>query len=631
MTLSLQVNNARAQFNEILKTFARFSDLHFNSGIDPPLASSANLTAESGYAAPPASPSSDDDTDDDDTKTQDLMDARENETVKPTLVRSTASASAFFPFRKPHHHAGKRERSSKPREFADCTISNISEIAKLPDVSIREQNSKCADSGPLQSTFQYPQHSTPEKPVDQAAGPGEQSAVHKLTLLDGTERPIANAIDSRMESHSDTSAAAAENRNAPQGLDNACFTPMKSPAAKGLARKTQTNEQDSPTSITPLIRRALQANPNFNRLFNSPAESDSATSPTIVADSNATPTSSASKTLKASRDKFLDTNETFGFPSRKLNLESDGSDESGEEQPQTDLKHLKRRSGPYMRSDGKLVHHYDSPAIPRLSTVHGSTGFRRFQSGDNGPGTQNSSSDLGPSAHSQHSGTTSTSDSSFKESDGQHSPRSGRVVYIPKLRDRPRKLYAASSSGASSSRTVPLGFVAPRNSPNVTADSKAYNKPSTSDVTDPSDLFLNSGPWVLPERPPCMGAEIQTPPLSKVSSATPGSSSAPSTVKRQRPRRAGSFSSPKTPPMALLEPRAQTDCDSSSEKSDTLSGQETNRSREHKKGKQSSSSSRSTEDSTKSPAKKSKRRLSQKLQLLKNRFRRKPKHAADDS
>ena len=92
-------------------------------------------------------------------------------------------------------------------------------------MSIREQNSRCAESGPLQSTFQYPQHSTPEKKNDQSiySALDEQSAVHKLTLLDGTERPPANKIDSRMEPSLSNGGPAPEVRPVPTGLDSAHF------------------------------------------------------------------------------------------------------------------------------------------------------------------------------------------------------------------------------------------------------------------------------------------------------------------------------------------------------------------------------------------------------------------------
>lgn len=559
------------------------------------------------------------------------------------IARSTASSSAFYPFRASRHRMSRRRKN-----YEDQSLTNISDITRCSEMSVREQNSRCADSGPLQSTFQYPQHSTPEKKkkTDQslASALEEQSAVNKLTLLDGTQRPLANRIDSRMEPPLSTANAFAESRPAPTGLDNAHFGQRpRSVGVKTRPSSVPSGPRSTPNHNTPVIRKALQANPNFNHLLNSSYSNDSSNSPTLVAD-DSTPTNSTNKTPKVSRELFLQTEETFSMPPRRERNTSGGSDSSTSSSDSRMRRQTARQnlSDPSQRmlvgvSDTDLG---ESTALNRDSTLANTmfsmeatraseadtSGLSNILLSDNDSSDVDSRSSDDAVCNPQFN---SCTESSYKESDGQWSPgrsvATGSSVSGPdpvNIRQTKMGPLSSGTNSLASLNSDRAGMMAPVNSPNASSSSK----PATMDSAEISDnvngkrpdslgaSMSHSPPVVLGTRPPCIGDELETPTNAKKQSSA-SSLSPPSTVKKRPVKRTSSLSSPKAEPMISVEPKAHTDYDTSSDKSAS-----TNKSSEFAEVKGADAAQALVQ---KSPYKKSKRRLSQKLQSLKNRFRRK--------
>ena len=673
LQLKLEMRSIKEQFLLLLENFAQFEQCHMDPGADIVVNRGAMFYPNqqeqkfygSGYDAPQVSMCSPQNSTNDISVSQDF--SRDDGKMK--FTRSTASSSAFYPFRSSRHKLKK-----KRKKYEEHNLTNISEITRCSEMSIREQNSRCAESGPLQSTFQYPQHSTPEKKSDQsiASALDEQSAVHKLTLLDGTQRPPANKIDSRMEPPPTSVGTSLEVRPAPTGLDNAHFGQLpQSSAAQALLDKAPVEYPNTPDDNTPIIRRALQANPNFNHLLNNSNSNDSSNSPTLVAD-DSTPTCSATRTPKVSRELFLQTEETFSMPPRRARGTSESSDSST---GSSGSAKLRRQTAQQNLSDGShtapaglsdtdlgepasliqdstLANTQFSVEATRASEAD-TSGLSNIllSDGDDTSDVDSRSSDDAMSTPPFNSCT----ESSYKESDGQWSPgrsvTTGSSVSMPDPVQFNQRKLGPLSSGTNSMASLSsdrAGMRAPVNSPNAT-DISTSSKPATIDSADFSDTVsskrpeslgasvLRSPPYILGTRPPCIGDEMLTPKNSNILSSA-SSLSPPSTVKKRPLKRTSSLTSPKAEPMITVDPKALTDCDTSSDKSASTSGY-TSKSSEFTEvlsnsGNQSAAP-RGTEVSQaavpKSPGKKSKRRLSQKLQSLKNRFRRKSTAKSSDA
>ena len=661
------MRSIKEQFLLLLENFAQFEQCHMDPGADIATTRGGMFyrTQEqkyhcSGYDAPQVSVCSPPNSTNDLSTNPNF--SREDSRMR--ITRSTASSSAFYPFR-----ASKR-RLKKRKNYEEHNLTNISEITRCSEMSMREQNSRCAESGPLQSTFQYPQHSTPEKKSDQsiASALEEQSAVHKLTLLDGTQRPPANKIDSRMEPPLTNASSSMDVRPAPTGLDNAHFGQLpQSAAARILLDKARDEYPDTPDDNTPIIRRALQANPNFNHLLNNSNNNDSSNSPTLVAD-DSTPTCSTTRTPKVSRELFLQTEETFSMPPRRPRCTSGSSDSStgssgsGRLRRQTAQQNLSNGSqrAPVGLSDTDL----GEPTSPIQDSTLANTQFSVEATRASEADTSDLSNillsdgddDISDVDSRSSDDTMSTppfnscTESSYKESDGQWSPgrsvNTGSTVSMPDpVQFNQRKLGPLSSgtNSMASLNSERAGMRAPVNSPNAT-DISTSSKPTTIDSADLSDRpeslgasVLRSPPYILGTRPPCIGDEMLTPKNSNVLSSA-SSLSPPSTVKKRPLKRTSSLTSPKAEPMITVDTRPLTDCDTSSDKSASTSGY-TSKSSEFTEvlsnsGNQSAASKGSEVGqaaAVKSPGKKSKRRLSQKLQSLKNRFRRKSTAKSSDA
>ena len=184
---------------------------------------------------------------------------------------------------------------------------------------------------------------------------------------------------------------------------------------------------------------------------------------------------------------------------------------------------------------------------------------------------------------------TSCTDSSYKESDGQWSPghsiATGSSVSMPDPVQLNNRRFGPLSSGTNSMASIGSekgGMRAPVNSPNST-DISSASKPANADSTDLSDpisskrpeslgsSLLQSPPYILGTRPPCIGDEMMTPKNLKSTSSN-SSLSPPSTVKKRPLKRTSSLTSPKAEPMIIIEPKALTDCDTSTDKSASTSG-----------------------------------------------------------
>ena len=664
LQLKLEMRSIKEQFLLLLENFAQYEQCRMDPGVDVVLTQRGTFYSHqerkyytSGYDAPQVSMCSPQENSTNDISTQDFN----RDEIRFKGTRSTASSSAFYPFRASRHKI-KRKR----KNYEEHNLTNISEITRCSEMSIREQNSRCAESGPLQSTFQYPQHSTPEKKSDQSITSAleEQSAVHKLTLLDGTQRPPQNKIDSRMEPTLSNIGSSLEVRPAPTGLDSAHFGQLpQSAAAQALLGREPDDYPENPEDNTPIIRRVLQANPNFNHLLNNSNANDSSNSPTLVAD-DSTPTSSGiTRTPKVSRELFLQTEETFSIPQRRFHRTSGSSDSStgssgsGKMRRQMAKQNLSDAShrvplGLYdndfgdpaaSTQDNTLAHAQFSIEATRASEAD-TSGLSNILLSDNSDENSDDNSRSSDDVMSRPAFTSCT-DSSYKESDGQWSPgrsiATGSSVSMPDPIQLNQRKLGPLSSGTNSMASLGSdkgGMRAPVNSPNAT-DISSSSKPANADSTDfsgpisnrrPESLgssMLQSPPYILGTRPPCIGDEMLTPKNAKTMSSN-SSLSPPSTVKKRPLKRTSSLTSPKAEPMITVEPKALTDCDTSSDKSASTSGY-TSKSSEFTEALSNSGSgaSRGTEapqaTMSKSPAKKSKRRLSQKLQSLKNRFRRK--------
>ncbi len=616
LQIKIDVRDIKEQFIMLLQDFERFQQWQMKPGAenvkyDANKYRPRNKIHGAGYEASQASAYSPR------YKTEPPRKLEEKSNRNP-LTRSTASASAFYPFRHPKHR--RKKRNHQPKIVEDYTLANISEIPGSSEMSPREQNSRCAESGPLQSTFQYPQHSTPEKESDQVSASDEQSAVHKLTLLDGTTRNLANRIDSRMDLPSLNSPTTSR-RQDPAGLDSAHF---RHPNQFGVSQANNQNRaSNSPAAITPIIRRVLQMNPNFNHLVNSSNVNDTCGSPTLVAD-EITP---HGRPPRVSREMFLQTDETFSYTRPNVSEDSDSSDSFAE----TKLKN-KRRSGPYLQTSRGLVlqeSFTDDEICSTQATRDSEADVDEIQDLIPPEHDYNRSSD----AENRSSDTIDSArptDSSYKESDGQWSPASrshnntGSSVSMPDpVQLVPRHLVPLSS-GTDSFASLEgdrAGVMAPVNSPNKT-DWSAPSGESSSD-------FLNRGvqftPSRLGARPPCIGDELTTPRNFSSTSTTP------LTIKKRPIKRTLSLASPKPEPMASLDSKAMTDCDSSSSTSSSTPessdiGQTPQEQIASGAENSSGSPSRAAEGgltATPSSAKKYKRKLSRKLKSLKNRFRRK--------